>query len=87
MGVVEGKPVAALAASPSNTGGDKAHQGLLWVLTALNTRILPEASFPLPRIRNRLGPDGAILDPDLDQALRRALGALVEAAGTKGVAP
>jgi NAD(P)H-dependent FMN reductase len=87
MGVVEGKPVAVLAASPSNTGGDKAHQGLLWVLTALNTRILPEASFPLPRIRNRLGPGGAILDPDLGQALRRALGALVEAAGTKGVAP
>lgn len=80
MGVIEGKPVMALAASPSNTGGDKAHQGLLWVLTALNTRILPEASFPLPRVRQRLGTGGEIADPATERLLRTALDTLVDAA-------
>jgi NAD(P)H-dependent FMN reductase len=87
MGVIEGKPVMALAASPSNTGGDKAHQGLLWVLTALNTRILPEASFPLPRIRQRLGGSGKISDPATERLLRTALDALVEAVGARRTAP
>ena len=84
MGVIEAKPVAALAASPSNTGGDRAHQGLLWVLAALNTRVLPQASFPLPRIGQKLGPDGAITDPATVQQLRGVLAALVAAAGVTG---
>lgn len=87
MGVIEGKPVMALAASPSNTGGDKAHQGLLWVLTALNTRILPEAAFPLPRIRQRLGGSGEITDPDTERLLRTALDALVMAVEAARRAP
>jgi NAD(P)H-dependent FMN reductase len=83
MGVIEGKPVVALAASPSNTGGDKAHQGLLWVLTALGTRILREVSCPLPRIRNKLSATGEFTDPATAAAMRAALDALIEAAGTK----
>lgn len=87
MGVIEGKPVMALAASPSNTGGDRAHQGLLWVLQALNTRVLPEASFPVPRIRQRLDRSGQITDPALERQLCTALEALAEAAGPGGGAP
>lgn len=87
MGVIEGKPVVALAASPSNTGGDKAHQGLLWVLTALNTQILQEASFPLPRIRHRLNAAGEIVDPATDLALRTALDTLIEAVETRRESP
>lgn len=83
MGVIEAKPVAALAASPSNSGGDKAHQGLLWVLTALNTRILPEASFTVPRIRRKLGPDGVITDPDTARSLRSVLDALAAAVAAR----
>ncbi len=83
MGVIEGKPVMALAASPSNTGGGKAHQGLLWVLGALGTQLVQEASFPLPRIRHKLNPSGEITDPATDRALRMALDALIEAVEAK----
>ena len=87
MGVIEAKPVAALAASPSNSGGEKAYQGLLWVLTALNTRVLPEASFTVPRIRQKLGPDGAITDPGTARSLRSVLDSMVAAvAGKQGTA-
>ena len=79
MGVVEGKPVIALAASPSNLGGDKALQGLRWVLTALGMRQMDAASFPIPRIRQKLGADGEITDPVFAEMLRRALEALVNA--------
>ncbi|MBK8725377.1 MAG: NAD(P)H-dependent oxidoreductase [Holophagaceae bacterium] len=87
MGVIEGKPVVALAASPSNTGGDKAHQGLLWVLTALNAQILQEASFPLPRIRQRLNAAGEIVDPATDRVLRTALEALIDAVEARRESP
>jgi len=83
MGVIEGKPAVALAASPSNAGGDKAHQGLLWVLTALGTQILGEASFPIPRIRHKLNAAGEITDPATGKSLRAALDALVEAVRVK----
>ena len=82
MGVIEGKPALVLAASPSNTGGEKAHQGLLWVLTALGTDILAGSS-PLPRIRQKINAAGEITDPATAAFLRTALVTLVAAVETR----
>lgn len=82
MGVIEGKPVAAWAASPMGMGplgegGSRAHQGLLWVLTALGTRQVTEAHLVLNRIKSRLDAAGRISDPETERAVRAAVAALV----------
>lgn len=84
MGVVEGKPAAAWAASPMGTGpfgvgGSRAHQGLVWVLTALGTRMVEEAALVLPLIRTKLDAAGNVTDPATVKALKEGLQALVRA--------
>lgn len=82
MGVIEGKPVAAWAASPMGMGplgegGSRAHQGLLWVLTALGTRQVTGAHLVLNRIKSRLDGQGRITDPDTEALVRAAVADLV----------
>lgn len=79
MAVLEHKPAAALAASPSNTGGEKAHQGLLWVLAALGMELPEGASFTVPHIRSKLNAAGDITDPALRERLAVCLRALARA--------
>jgi chromate reductase len=78
-GSLVGRPVAALSASPSALGGDKAHAGLLLTLSALNAAVVPAASFPVPFVRAKLNAAGTITDAAFADALRAAVAALVEA--------
>ncbi len=86
MSVMEGKPVAAWAASPMGhgpfgVGGSRAHQGLVWVLSALGTRFVEEASLVLPLIRTKLDGAGNVKDPATEKALDDSLQALLRVVG------
>lgn len=78
-GEFTGKPVAAISASPSYMGGDKAHAALLLTLTALAAEIVEEASLSIPYIRTKLNANGDVSDPATAQALQAAINALVRA--------
>ncbi len=62
-GEFDKKPVAALSASPTYGGGDKAHASLLLVLGALSARVVETASFPIPAIYKKISKSGEIVDP------------------------
>jgi chromate reductase len=57
------KPVAAISASPLNTGGEKALASLLLTLTALGTNRNENSSLSIPNIKNKVI-SGAVTDPD-----------------------
>ncbi|HKP96973.1 MAG TPA: NADPH-dependent FMN reductase [Fibrobacteria bacterium] len=78
-GEFDKKPVAALSASPTSAGGDKAHASLLLVLSALSARVVPEASFAIPAIYKRISKTGAIADPGIVDVLSGVLSGLVGA--------
>jgi NAD(P)H-dependent FMN reductase len=75
------KPVCALAASPSTSGGAFAHAQMMEVLGVMNTTLLREASFTIPYARNKVR-DRQVTDPELETRLRAALRSL--AAAVKG---
>lgn len=71
-----GKPVAAISASPSAAGGERAHAWLLSTLTALAADIVQDSSLIIPFIRKKLTAEGEITDPDTAATLGSALEAL-----------
>ncbi len=73
------KPVAALSASPSERGGDRALAGLRQTLAALDAAVPDQASFAVPLVTQALDGDRAP-DPDLAARLRAALESLRAAA-------
>ncbi|MBC7922403.1 MAG: NAD(P)H-dependent oxidoreductase [Ferruginibacter sp.] len=73
------KPVAAMSASPSATGGEKAHASLRLTLTALAAQIVEGAALTVPFVRTKLDADGTVSDPATARALRSALEALARA--------
>jgi NAD(P)H-dependent FMN reductase len=75
-GEFPGKPVAAISASPSFLGGDKAHASLLLTLTALGADIVEDGSPIIAAIRKKLTPEGEIADPATGELLRSVLHAL-----------
>ena len=75
------KPVAALSASPSALGGEKAHAALLLTLTALESQIVGEASLTIPFVRSKVNTEGVVRDAETVRALKSSLNALVEIAG------
>ena len=70
------KPVAALSASPSYAGGEKAHASLVSTLKVLSAKVVEEASLIVPAIRKKVNANGEITDPQLEQELRSVLAAL-----------
>jgi chromate reductase, NAD(P)H dehydrogenase (quinone) len=64
-GEFDRKPVAALSASPTYAGGDKAHASLLLVLGALSARVAEKGSFPIPVIYKRISKTGEVIDPSV----------------------
>lgn len=70
------KPVAAISASPSYSGGDKALKSLLMTLTALSCRTNSETAFPIPMALKKLNEKGELLDSETKNKLTRMLGAL-----------
>ncbi len=77
MNALDRMPIAFMVASPLAGGGAKAHQGLLWVLRALNVDVVKGASFRVDRIRTRMNQDGQIIDPPTARRLAKALEAVV----------
>ncbi len=74
------KPVAAISASPSALGGEKAHAALVLTLTALEAQTVEEASLTIAFVRSKLDATGAVTDPELVQSLKASLNSLVKAA-------
>ncbi len=80
-GEFDGKPTAALSASPSFQGGEKAHAWLVQTLSVLGARLPDGGTLCVPFARSLFTPDGALSDPVTAQALRSVLDALARAAG------
>ncbi|MBZ0276013.1 MAG: NAD(P)H-dependent oxidoreductase [Anaerolineae bacterium] len=72
------KPVAALSASPSQGGGERAQASLLLTLTALSANVAEGAKLTVPLVRTKLDADGRLIDPATGDALRSVLAALAE---------
>ena len=70
------KPVAAISASPSPRGGDKAHASLLLTLTALGANVPERGKLMIPAVGKKLNANDEVLDPMTRQALRSVLDAL-----------
>jgi chromate reductase, NAD(P)H dehydrogenase (quinone) len=71
-----GKPVAAISASPSPTGGDKAHASLLLTLTALGAHVPEGGKLNIAAVGKKLNVNGEVSDLETGQALRSVLDAL-----------
>lgn len=67
-GELNQKPVAAISASPLNSGGDKALASLDLTLTALGT--INGGRLSIPAIRTRLNEAGLVTDPETLAALK-----------------
>lgn len=77
------KPTAALSASPSVEGGIHAHAWLAQTLGVMSARLVEGASLQVPFVRNKLGPDDTIRDPELEAQLRAAMEALEQAVAAR----
>ncbi|MBC8101842.1 MAG: NAD(P)H-dependent oxidoreductase [Cytophagales bacterium] len=85
-GEFDGKPAAAVSASPSVTGGANAHAWLTQTLNVLGATIPEGASLIVPLVRGKLDPSGAISDTDTADAFRRMFEALARTEGTRRLA-
>ena len=69
------KPVAALSASPSPRGGDRALTWLCQTLAALDAEVPEEASFPVSIVRNEINV-ARLKDTELGERISAAFRAL-----------
>lgn len=69
-GEFNGKPIAAIAASPLNSGGSYALSSLLLTLTALGTKFNENSSLSVPNVKQKIV-EGNVVDQDLLTALHR----------------
>ncbi|MCF2491368.1 NADPH-dependent FMN reductase [Dyadobacter sp. CY347] len=69
-GELNDKPVAAISASPLNTGGDKALASLLLTLTALGTRRNEDSALSIPNIKLKINSLNQIVDETTLEALK-----------------
>ena len=72
------KPVAAISASPTYMGGDKAHASLLLTLSALGAKVPEGAKLIIPMVRLKLNANGEVSDPETVQALKSVLDTLAQ---------
>lgn len=72
------KPVAAISASPLNSGGDKALASLLLTLTALGTRKNEKSYLSIPNIKQKISQEGKLTDIMLQKDLELILNNLLE---------
>ncbi|MBV9386587.1 MAG: NAD(P)H-dependent oxidoreductase [Chroococcidiopsidaceae cyanobacterium CP_BM_ER_R8_30] len=73
------KPVAAISASSTYMGGDKAHASLLLTLTALGANILESGKLMIAAIRTKMNSDGEVTDSATVQSLKSVVDALAQA--------
>lgn len=74
------KPAAAVSASPSALGGEKAHAALCLTLSALEAALVEDAMLRVPFVSTKVAKDGTVSDPATRQALRASVAALARAA-------
>jgi chromate reductase len=79
------RPVAVISASTTPFGGMWAAAELRKVLARTGARVV-EGGVALPEAAEAFGPDGRLLDPELDQALAAAVAALAAEARAGTVA-
>lgn len=72
------KPVATITASPSITGGDKAHESLLLTLGMLDTTIVKNGSLLIPSVRTKFNDDATVTDNGTKQALIDLVNSIVD---------
>lgn len=77
------KPVAAISASPLNTGGDKALASLLLTLTALGTLKNEKSYLSIPNIKQKINPEANLTDNILQGQLELILNNLIEQISNK----
>lgn len=78
--VLEGKPVSAIASSPSPRGGAWALTDLRKVLTVIGVDLV-EADLAVGQIHTRLDAEGHISEPDLARRIAQLIGELARHAG------
>lgn len=64
-GELNDKPVAAISASPLNTGGGHALASLLLTLTALGTRKEESSALSIPNVKKKIDAEGRVTDAGL----------------------
>lgn len=72
-----GKPTLLMSASPAQTGGLRAHSGLLPTLTMQNTVLVDTLS--VSRAATRVDDSGAVVDPDTVEQVRGSMAELTDA--------
>lgn len=72
------KPVAAISASSTYMGGDKARASLLLTLTALGANIIDSEDLAIAAVRTKMNTDGKVTDLATIQALKSVVAALVQ---------
>lgn len=77
-GELVNKPVATISASPSESGGSKAHASLILTLTALAANIVEGGSVTVPFVGKKLNSNGGLTDLNTAQSLKFLLDALVQ---------
>jgi NAD(P)H-dependent FMN reductase len=81
-----GKVAALIAASPSPFGGTRQLPHLRQILASLGVTVVP-SQLALQHADHAFGPDGALLDPKVHEAVRRIADALVDMAAKLREAP
>ena len=76
------KPVAWINAAPQG-GAEGAHRTLKIVLGYVSADLVEEACANIPVRRDDVGPDGAIVDPEINRAIGQVLATLVKHLATK----
>jgi chromate reductase len=74
-----GKPIATISASPTPMGGDKAHDSLRLVLSALGVDFIESGMLTIPAMRLKVNEQGRVIDRDLETSLLQIFDLLLTA--------
>jgi NAD(P)H-dependent FMN reductase len=69
-----GKPTALITAS---TGGENAHEAMIKILGALDSKLSPETTLLIQFVRSKMDAGGNITDPDTEQKLKELFNAFM----------
>jgi NAD(P)H-dependent FMN reductase len=77
-GELSGKAVAAISASPTFGGGEKALASLVQTLTIMDAKINENTTLAIPFIRTKINEEGKFLNPALQESLLTLLNHLLQ---------
>lgn len=73
-GSFSGKPTALITAS---TGGENAHEAMIKILGAVDTKFSPETTLLIQFVRSKIDGSGNVTDPDTAQKLKTLIDAFM----------